>query len=56
VRPPAPDGTVTVEAFGNAITARAVDEGVPAAAVGVELDRHDPEVPVLAALCVERPA
>jgi hypothetical protein len=52
-----PDLRVTVETFGNAITAQAVVGGLPPDSVpGVALDRHDPVVPVVAALTVERRA
>jgi Glycosyl transferase family 2 len=54
---PPPDARVTVETFGNAVTAQAVADDVPAdAVVGAAIDHHDPAVPVLAAVTVERVA
>jgi hypothetical protein len=51
------DLRVTIETFGNAITAHAVVGGLPPeSVVGVALDRHAPDVPVVAALTVERGA
>jgi GT2 family glycosyltransferase len=43
-----------VETFGNTVTVHAIANGVDSAAVGVELDRHDPAVPVLVVLLLER--
>jgi hypothetical protein len=52
-----PNVRVTVETFGNAITANAVVGGLPPdSGLGVALDRHDPAVPVVAAITVERGA
>jgi hypothetical protein len=46
-----PDRRVSIETFGNPVTARAVATGLAAGAVpGVDIDRHDAETEVLLAL------
>jgi hypothetical protein len=48
-----PDACISVETFGNAVTARAVAAGTPASQVaGVAIDHHDPQTPVVVALLV----
>ena len=50
---PLPDACISVETFGNAVTARAVAAGTPASEVaGVAIDHHDPHTPVVVALLV----
>ncbi len=52
-----PDTCVSVETFGNAVTARAVAAGTPASEVaGVAIDHHDPHTPVVVALFVSGPS
>jgi hypothetical protein len=48
-----PGAGVTVESFGNAVTARGVELGTPGVHVNVvDLNRHDPAVPVMFAVTV----
>jgi GT2 family glycosyltransferase len=48
-----PGAGVTIESFGNAATARGVEVGSPAVHVNVvDLNRHDPAVPVMLAVTV----
>ena len=46
-----PHACISVETFGNAVTARAVAAGTPTSEVaGVAIDHHDPHTPVVVAL------
>ena len=48
-----PDACISVETFGNAVTAQAVAAGTPASEVaGVAIDHHDQHTPVVVALLV----
>jgi hypothetical protein len=52
-----PDACISVETFGNAVTARAVAAGTPASEVaGVAIDHHDQHTPVVVALLVSGPS
>ncbi len=51
-----PDRHISVETFGNPVTAAAVAAGAPAAdVVGVAIDHHDGHTEVLIGLCISRP-
>ena len=54
VRDHLPHARTTIETFGNTATAQAVADGVAAEGLGVALDRHDPALPVMAAITIER--